>query len=135
MQSAASANGNKNNTAAAGNSPPQPLPEPKSSDYGAANYNAPSDAQLAQFIATHQPPADRFRQYRYAGHDQRCVRYGIVERQRQHAGRPRRRRVSNPAGMAGLERIGADVEPHELTVTRNRFRTAGCIAIHTDAVY
>ncbi|MGN8199045.1 hypothetical protein ACS8Y6_10230 [Salinisphaera sp. RV14] len=49
--SASNANGN----AAA---PSQSLPEPKPGDYGAANFNAPSDVQLAQFIATHQPPSD-----------------------------------------------------------------------------
>lgn len=36
--------------------PAQTLPEPKPSDYGASSFNAPSDAQLAQFTATHQTP-------------------------------------------------------------------------------
>lgn len=35
--------------------PSQRLPEPKSSDYGASNYNAPGDAQLDQSAARHQP--------------------------------------------------------------------------------
>lgn len=38
--------------------PPQQLPEPKSSDYGASNYNAPDDTELAEFAATHHPPAE-----------------------------------------------------------------------------
>lgn len=37
--------------------PGQKLPEPKSSDYGASSYHAPSDAELAQFTATHPTPA------------------------------------------------------------------------------
>lgn len=38
--------------------PSQKLPEPKPSDYGASNFNAPNDAQLDHFAATHQPPND-----------------------------------------------------------------------------
>ncbi|WP_423823568.1 hypothetical protein V5738_06275 [Salinisphaera sp. SPP-AMP-43] len=39
------------------NTPPsQRLPAPKPSDYGASTFNGPSDAELDQFHATHQPP-------------------------------------------------------------------------------
>ncbi|MES1954827.1 hypothetical protein [Salinisphaera hydrothermalis] len=47
-----SANASNDNTPA-----PQQLPEPKPSDYGASNFHAPSDTELAEFAATHQPPA------------------------------------------------------------------------------
>lgn len=33
---------------------PQKLPEPKSSDYGASNYHAPSDSQMSQFSNAHR---------------------------------------------------------------------------------
>ncbi|HET7314165.1 hypothetical protein [Salinisphaera sp.] len=66
MQNTPGRNVNDGNRAT-GNQPPsihntlpsETLPEPKASDYGASTFNAPSDAELDLFAATHRPPRER----------------------------------------------------------------------------
>lgn len=48
--------------------PSQRLPKPKSSDYGATNYNAPGDAKLDRFAAKHQPDGQHQEQRSSSSH-------------------------------------------------------------------